>query len=307
MIPFNTGMRVTGPAFCGRHQELSSLRQYMKSAGRVYLVGERRIGKTSLIFESVRTLKGYRLIYVDLMAVKTTADVVQRMASALVKSEKQQSKILALLKELAHLQPTMSIDPITNTPSIGFSPGAGDKPETLDGVFSLFESDQKTIVVFDEFQDIQHISTDDSLLARLRGLIQLQESSSFIFCGSIRSSMEDIFSNHESPFFSMAMRLYLGPLERGEFLKFLTRKFRKGSLTDALVVTRMTALSPSSFFLTANRKSDRLLALVSPAREKASRDAKPTSKSSISPARAATARPKTSCTSSITATRMDSA
>lgn len=209
------------------------LRQHLESDGRVYLVGERRIGKTSLIFEAVRTLKGYRVIYVDLMAVKTTADVVQRMASALVKSEKQQSRVLALLKELAHLQPVMSIDPITNVPTIGFSPGAGGQPETLDGVFSLFESDKKSIVVFDEFQDIQQVSGDKTLLARLRGLVQHQESSSYVFCGSIRSSMEDIFSNHESPFFNMAMRLYLGPLDQSEFVRFLNKKFLAGDRTLA--------------------------------------------------------------------------
>ncbi len=164
----------------------------------------------------------------DLMAVKTTSDVVQQMAAAVVKSEKLQSGVLNLLKNLAHLQPTMSIDPITNAPSIGFAPGSGFKPESLDGVFSLFESGEKTIVIFDEFQDIQKIQDDDSLLARLRGLIQHQELTSFIFCGSVRNSMEDIFTNHESPFFNMAIRLQLGPLDRVKFRKFLARKFQEG-------------------------------------------------------------------------------
>ncbi len=237
MIPFNTGMRVTGPKFCGRQQELASLRESMKSAGRVYLVGERRIGKTSLIFEAIRALKGYRVIYIDLMAVKTTGDVVQHMAAALVKAEKKQSRVLKLLKELAHLQPTMSIDPITNVPTVAFSQGMRLTPETLDGVFSLIGTGEKTVVILDEFQDIQKIPFEDSLLARLRGLIQHQEFTSFVFCGSVRSSMEDIFTNHESPFFNMAMRLQLGPLDREEFIKFLAEKFMEGDrvLGDGLL------------------------------------------------------------------------
>ena len=237
MIPFNTGMRVTGPRFCGRQQELENLRDSMKSAGRVYLVGERRIGKTSLIFESVRALKGYRVIYVDLMAVKTTGDVVQHLAAALVKSEKKQTSVLKLLKELAHLQPTMSIDPITNAPTISFSPGTRFTPETLDGVFSLIGTGEKTVVIFDEFQDIQKVPSEDSLLARLRGMIQHQEFTSFVFCGSVRSSMEDIFTNHDSPFFNMAMRLQLGPLDRDIFIKFLAVKFMEGGRVpgDALL------------------------------------------------------------------------
>ncbi len=228
MIPFHTGMRVTGSEFCGRSQELDDLRQYMKSAGRVYLIGEGRIGKTSLIFEALRGLKGYKAIYIDLMAVKTVSDVVQQIASALVKSEQNQSKIMTLLKELAHLQPNLSIDPITSAPTVGFSPGSGNKPETLAGVFSLLETSENSIVIFDEFQDLLRIPSENAILAQLRGLVQHQEINSFVFCGSIRHSMEEIFSQADSPFFNMAMRLNLGPLDRTDFCGFLTKKFASG-------------------------------------------------------------------------------
>ena len=64
------------------------------------------------------------------------------------------------------------------------------------------------------------------------------------------------------------------------------RKLRKGSLTDALVVTTTTAFSPSSSLRTANRSSVRWRGRDSPARVNASRDARLTSRSSISPGRA---------------------
>ena len=65
-----------------------------------------------------------------------------------------------------------------------------------------------------------------------------------------------------------------------------TRKLRNGSFTATLVVTKITAESPASFFLTANFKSDRCRGQDKPARLKESREASVTSKSSISPARA---------------------
>lgn len=49
MLPFRTGMRVTGKVFCGRASELTALREYLHSAGRVCVVGERRVGKTSMV------------------------------------------------------------------------------------------------------------------------------------------------------------------------------------------------------------------------------------------------------------------
>ncbi len=228
MIPFHTGMRVTGREFCGRQQELTELREYMRSAGRVYLVGERRIGKTSLIFEAMRGLKGHTIIYVDLMAVKSVADVVQRLAAALIKTEKKQDKIMGLLKGLAHLQPSLSFDPLTNAPSVAFSPTGSNRPETLDSVFSLFASWPKTVVVFDEFQDILEVPAESALVARLRGLIQHLDQTGFVFCGSIRHSMEEIFTHCDSPFFNAAMRLHVGPLDRAKFRKYLARKFTAG-------------------------------------------------------------------------------
>ena len=228
MIPFHTGMRVTGNEFCGRRQQLVELREYMESAGRVYVVGERRIGKTSLILEASRVLKKHRTIYADLMAVKTSSDVVQRLAAALVKSEKNENRVLALLKGLAHLQPTISVDPLTNSPTIGFSPGGTNQPETLDHVFSLIQTMDQPIVVFDEFQDVLKVKDHDALLARLRGLVQQQEQTSFVFSGSVRNSMEDIFTRDDSPFFQLAMRMQVGPLNRKKFKPFLTRKFARG-------------------------------------------------------------------------------
>ena len=228
MLPFRMGMRVTGREFCGRRDELAQLREYMQAAGRVYVVGDRRIGKTSLIFEAARTLTRHRLVYVDLMAIKTVADLSQRLARAVVQTERQHARVLTLLKELATLRPAISVDPTTNLPAVSFEPGSGNRPETLDSIFALFESWNNAIVVFDEFQDIQSLADSESIIARLRGLVQQQDRTAFVFCGSVRSRMEEIFTHSSSPFFNAAMRLFVGPLERRPFSRFLERKFNAG-------------------------------------------------------------------------------
>ena len=84
MLPFKSGMHVLGKHFCGRKQEIKLLGDYMKSAARVYLVGERRIGKSSLILEAIRRQKGYRVLYVDLLAIKTVDDLCKRIVKALI-------------------------------------------------------------------------------------------------------------------------------------------------------------------------------------------------------------------------------
>lgn len=233
MLPFRLGMRVTGAEFCGRRRELAELREYMRASGRVYVVGERRIGKTSLVFEAVRTLRGTRIVDVDLLAARTVADLTHRLAAAVIRAEHNQNRLLTLIRGLAQLRPTIGLDPLTNTPTVSFAPGSGNQPETLDAIFALIEPWPKTVVIFDEFQDILNFPEEEAVLARLRGLVQQQQRASFVFCGSLRHRMEDIFTRDDSPFFKSAMRLQVGALDRAVFRAFLTAKFTGGGREPA--------------------------------------------------------------------------
>ncbi|MBM4130222.1 ATP-binding protein [bacterium] len=233
MLPFRFGMRVDGDEFCGRRRELAQLRAYLESAGRVYVVGERRIGKTSLIFEAARTLGGTRVVDVDLLAVRSLADVTQRLAAAVVRAETGQARLLDLLKGLAQLRPTLGVDPSTGAPTVGFAPGAGGRPESLESVFALIGEWSRAVVVLDEFQDILAVPDHAAVLAQLRGLVQKQPRASFVYCGSLRHRMEDIFTRDDSPFFKAAMRLQVGAIERAEFRDFLAAKFAGARRTVA--------------------------------------------------------------------------
>ena len=233
VIPFRTGVRVTGREFCGRTEELRLLREYVQSSGRVYVVGERRIGKTSLIFEALRTLRSTRLVYVDLLAVKTLEELTHRLGSALVRTEKRQSQLMALLKGLASLRPSVSADPVSNTPAVTFTAGSGGTLESLDQVFALLERWTALAVVFDEFQDVLAIPDHAAVVARLRSHIQLHENAAFVFCGSVRNDMERIFVAPDSPLFKSAMRVVVGPLDRPTFARFITRKFGTGERSIA--------------------------------------------------------------------------
>ena len=71
MNPFKYGRVVSAENFCPRPNLLKQLTGFIKSGQNVVLQGERRMGKTSLLYETVRQLKRYRLLYVDLLEIKT--------------------------------------------------------------------------------------------------------------------------------------------------------------------------------------------------------------------------------------------
>ena len=67
MNPFKYGQIVKENDFCPRPELERNLANQIKRGQNVYIQGERRVGKSSLIFETVRKLKKPRIVYIDLM------------------------------------------------------------------------------------------------------------------------------------------------------------------------------------------------------------------------------------------------
>ena len=229
MIPFRTGMHVTGRDFCPRKKELEGLRECVESSGRVYIVGERRIGKSSLIAEAMRPLKTLRPVFVDLLALQGIEDITHRLAQALIAAEQRQNRVMSLLRSLSSLRPSLTVDGTTGSPSVTFAPGSGNRLESLDDIFAVVAQWKHVVVILDEFQDVLALRDAHSVLARLRSLIQRQQHAAFVFCGSARNQMEDIFTNEASPFFNSAIRLWVGPLDRKLFRGYMGERFARGA------------------------------------------------------------------------------
>ena len=60
MNPFKYGETVNGENFCRRPELSRTLRGYVEAGQNVVIQGERRMGKTSLVLETVRGMKGMR-------------------------------------------------------------------------------------------------------------------------------------------------------------------------------------------------------------------------------------------------------
>ncbi len=56
----------------------------------------------------------------------------------------------------------------------------------------------------------------DQVLAMLRGKIQFLQDTCFVFSGSVRSDMVDIFTNPKSPFFKLAMTISVANIAASE-------------------------------------------------------------------------------------------
>ncbi|MCD4707482.1 MAG: AAA family ATPase [Candidatus Sabulitectum sp.] len=231
MNPFRYGQVVSKRDFCSRPLLLRQLMNFAESRQNVFLQGERRTGKTSLIHEAVRKLSGYKLLYIDLLEVKTIDDLCRRMITSIVRAERRVSFQKKLLSTLSHLRPSLSIDPITGFPTVSFDSRIGMKPDTIEGILDLIAElvrKKKLVVAFDEFQDVLNLRESDRALALLRSRIQFQTNITYFFAGSVRNQMNGIFTDPLSPFFKSAASLEVGFIDDTAFIPFLKRKFLSG-------------------------------------------------------------------------------
>lgn len=241
MNPFKYGQIVKNDDFCQRPELAGKLAGYIKRGLNVYVQGERRIGKSSLICETLRKLKKYRQIYIDLLEVKTVDDFIKRIVTAIISMERASGFLDRVLKKLSHVKPVVSIDPLTNVPTVTVDASVRFTVDSISGVMDLIESyHSKTkplIVVFDEFQDILNLKDSKATLAQLRSKVQFHSDIAYIFAGSIRNKMDVIFNDPDQPFFKSAVPLQVGPLDKETFQKFVMDKFQIGKrqiTTDAL-------------------------------------------------------------------------
>ncbi len=233
MDPFKFGQVVSGKDFCPRPDLIKQVRNYIKQGQNLYVQGERRIGKTSLIYEVCHHLKNYRTVYVDLFGIKSSDILAKRIVKAIISMEQKESGFFSkMFEKFSHLRPTFTVEPMTGLPSISLDAAVKMTPDDIETVLDLIAAMQTpkkpVVVVFDEFQDILKLKDADETLAMMRSKIQFQSNIPYVFAGSLRNKMDEIFIDPESPFFKSAVLVAVGPLSETSFKNFIIKRFKNG-------------------------------------------------------------------------------
>jgi len=232
--PFKYGTIVTGKDFCGRYELLGGIIKHIESAQNIAIIGERRIGKTSLVREAARKTKGIRTLYVDFFGVKSIDAMCKRIIHGITLMERKERWITKIIKAIPYIRPKLLVDPLTGAISLTFDASTELGEESIPGILSLIEklaNEKPLVAVFDEFQAILDINDFHEALGLLRSTIQFQNDVPYIFAGSIRHKMDWIFSSPDSPFFKSAILINVDSLPYDEYSKFLMGKFKRGKRT----------------------------------------------------------------------------
>ncbi|MBQ7551589.1 MAG: ATP-binding protein [Bacteroidales bacterium] len=231
--PFITKSYETKELFCDREDELQQLLRNVTGHTDTTLISQRRIGKTGLILRLFDELSAKRpdiqTIYMDIFASQNLDDFIKMMVEAAMRAFRPKSSILdKLMIFIKALRPQISFDPITGDPLLQISyQTTHEKEYTLRGLFEFLDSQNTPIVMaIDEFQQIREYP-EQNMEALLRTYIQQTKNITFIFCGSKKHIMADIFTNARKPFYSCTAFITLNKIPLEKYKAFIVHLFNQ--------------------------------------------------------------------------------
>ena len=192
--------------FCDRKTETAELKRLVTNGNNVALIAPRRIGKTGLIenlFHQEDIAKQYYTFLIDIYASKNMEEMLLAMSTSMLASLRPKgAKVMQhFVNLLTSLRTGVSFDAMGN-PSWNLEVGNIKQPRTtLEEIFRYInEADKPCIVAIDEFQTISNYS-DTNVEALLRTYIQKCRNAHFIFSGSQRIMMSEMFNSPSRPFY----------------------------------------------------------------------------------------------------------
>jgi type II secretory pathway predicted ATPase ExeA len=231
--PFEYGGVVSGDAFCNRNQETSDLVRAMENAEKLFVLSERRFGKTSLVQAALSKLpkKGYIRAYVDLWPTDSEATFAMALAKAITESTSTSvEKVLATAKQFfGSLSPSVTMDeegkPVL---TFGLAKHARVGP-ALDEVLETparlaAKGGPRVVVVFDEFQQSLEYG-NDHVERKLRSLIQNHRRVSYLFLGSRKHLIQKMVLDRNRPLYRAGAHYPLGPITENHWQPFIRQRF----------------------------------------------------------------------------------
>ena len=242
--------------FCDREVETEQIIEYLNNDRNITLISPRRLGKTGLIYRIFEEIgerqKDTETFYLDISSSQSLEDFIKLLAESVARVLKRQNKISSFFKALGGIRPLLSYDALTGAPEVSITYRNDiDKTLTLKGIFQYLERHNKRVVLaIDEFQQIREYEMVN-MEALLRTYIQPLHNVRFIFCGSKKHTMTDIFSNAKKPFYESTTFVPLGKLDILVYEKFITNLFlANGKTIDPESVEHIIAWTRDHTFYT---------------------------------------------------------
>lgn len=244
--PFVVGKYVSDRYFCDRQKETDFLVKQVANGRNVALISPRRIGKTGLIQHCLHQpslRENYHIFFIDIYATTSLTEFVYLLGKAIYEGLKPKKTAWTerFFNVVRSLRLGFKLDAMTGEPSLDIGLGDIHAPKvTLDEIFEYLEAaDKPCLVIIDEFQQINSYE-EQNIEALLRTKIQQCRQTMFIFSGSKRHVMNNMFNSSSKPFYQSAINMGLEPIPLPAYTEFAVRLFEeRGKRIDPQLVEKV--------------------------------------------------------------------
>lgn len=231
--PFVINGIVPDKYFCDREKETEKLVRCVYNQSNVLLTSPRRMGKTQLIrhlYQQGSVSSDFHTFYVDIYSTTSLQEFILLLGKEIYTSlvPKGRKVLDSFINVLKSLSGSFGYDALTGLPSFDVRLGDIRSPEmTLSEIFNYLETaDKPCICTIDEFQQIGKYP-ETNVEALLRTYIQKMSNCRFVFAGSDRHTLENMFNSPAKPFYNSVEQMYLDRIDRQVYVSFMRKCFEE--------------------------------------------------------------------------------
>ena len=223
-----------GAAFCDRGPERKDLKQRVGTLNHTWIAAPRRYGKTSLLTQTLAELERLRAartrgLVADLLPYANASDLVAHLLRTVgrlaVRLQPRRQLLLELAgRYLGNLTPRLVIS--AGGPVLELSSSRDGQVEGLSEALvgldrMALAADRRAVLMFDEFQQIGTLPESESLEAAIRHAVERSKSVAYLFSGSHRRLLAQIFTAKSRPLFRLCERFDLERISAPDYADYL--------------------------------------------------------------------------------------
>ena len=218
--------------FCDREPETTSITEALLNGRNLTLISPRRMGKTGLIHHVFNQLQKKHpdivVLYMDIFSTQNLGEFVRLFANTVFgKLDSTPQKTMSRIgKFIKSFRPVMTFDEFTGTPKFTVDIRPESEDASLQEMFAYLQSaGKRCCIAIDEFQQIAEYP-EKGVEALLRSHIQMMQHVNFIFSGSKRHIMQDMFMSAKRPFYQSAQMFSLDSIDKEKYFRFAADFFK---------------------------------------------------------------------------------
>lgn len=227
-----------GDAFCNRKAELKRVMYDLNGNTPILLISPRRYGKTSLALNAFEKIR-WPYAHVDLYKALSEEDIerfiLNGIGQLLGKLESTPSKLLRLASDLfsgMHIKVVLESTGVQLEFNKNKATPTDIILESLEKLHSLAKKKNKRVILFlDEFQIVGEVTKNYAIEAAIREAAQKSTHVAYVFSGSNRHLMEQMFFDKKKPLYKICDHIKLERINDTDYRPYIQfaadKKWRK--------------------------------------------------------------------------------